>query len=391
MKIDEKYDYIICGGGATGLLLSHLLISDSFFDNKRVLVIEKEIKINNDKTFSFWDNQKIFLDKIVFKSWGKAEFRDLEFSNSFSLKPYKYKMVRSDELYSFIKKKIDNALNFTYLNAVVKKIIKEPGLNYIQTDKGNFECSITFSSIYNPEEFEFKKYPLIKQHFLGWTIETQEDFFDEDKIRFMDFSIDQHQETRFMYVLPFSKKSALFEYTFFGGEVMKDSDYEKEIKKYLDIEGIKKYKITEKEKGVIPMTCYPFFNSNTDNFIKIGTSGGWTKPSTGYTIKNSIEKIEVILKFIKEDKPLSKLKFKNRFWYYDVLFLDVLVDSKGKGSRVFSDLFRNNDPLLLFKFLSEKTNIFEEIRIFISVDIVTFVKSLFKRIKSVYLKDFLKS
>ena len=43
MKIDEKYDYIICGGGATGLLLSHSLISDSFFDNKEVLVIEKEI------------------------------------------------------------------------------------------------------------------------------------------------------------------------------------------------------------------------------------------------------------------------------------------------------------------------------------------------------------
>ena len=65
----------------------------------------------------------------------------------------------------------------------------------------------------------------------------------------MDFSIDQHQEIRFMYVLPFSKKSALFEYTFFGGEVMKNSDYEKEIKKYLDREGIKKYKITEREKS----------------------------------------------------------------------------------------------------------------------------------------------
>ena len=83
------------------------------------------------------------------------------------------------------------------------------------------------------------------------------------------------------------------------------------------------------------MTCYPFFNANTDSFIRIGTSGGWTKPSTGYTIKNSIEKIDMILKYIKEDKPLSKLRFKNRFWYYDVLFLDVLVDSKGKGSRVF--------------------------------------------------------
>ena len=139
------------------------------------------------------------------------------------------------------------------------------------------------------------------------------------------------------------------------------------------------------------MTCYPFFNTNTNSFIRIGTSGGWTKPSTGYTIKNSIEKIDMILKYIKEDKPLSKLRFKNRFWYYDVLFLDVLVDSKGKGSRVFSDLFRNNDPLLLFKFLGEKTNIFEEIRIFVSVNIITFVKSLIKRVKSVYLKDFLKN
>jgi lycopene beta-cyclase len=340
MKIDEKYDYIICGGGATGLLLSHSLISDSFFDNKKVLVIEKEIKIENDRTFSFWDNQKNILDKIVFKSWGKAEFKDMEFSSSFSLKPYKYKMVRSDKFYSFMKRKIEKASNFTYLNASVENIIKESGINHIETDKGNFQCSIAFSSIYNPEEFEFKKYPLIKQHFLGWTIETHEDFFDEDKIRFMDFSIDQHQEIRFMYVLPFSKKSALFEYTFFGGEVMKNSDYEKEIKKYLDREGIKKYKITEREKGVIPMTCYPFFNANTDSFIRIGTSGGWTKPSTGYTIKNSIEKIDMILKYIKEDKPLSKLRFKNRFWYYDVLFLDVLVDSKGKGSRVFSDLFR---------------------------------------------------
>ena len=64
MKIDEKFDYIICGGGATGLLLSHSLISDNFFNNKSVLIIEKEPKIENDKTFSFWDNQISILDKI---------------------------------------------------------------------------------------------------------------------------------------------------------------------------------------------------------------------------------------------------------------------------------------------------------------------------------------
>ena len=47
MKIDIKYDYIICGGGATGLLLSHSLISDSFFDNKKVsgYIIHEKVSV----------------------------------------------------------------------------------------------------------------------------------------------------------------------------------------------------------------------------------------------------------------------------------------------------------------------------------------------------------
>ena len=122
MISNNKYDYIICGGGASGLLLSNALISDSFFDNKKILIIEKEAKVDNDKSFSFWDNESNILDRIVFKSWEKAEFKDSEFSSSFNLSPYKYKMVRSDRFYSYMKKKIDKASNFNYLNATVKDI-----------------------------------------------------------------------------------------------------------------------------------------------------------------------------------------------------------------------------------------------------------------------------
>ena len=104
--MEKDYDYIICGGGASGLLLSNALISDRFFDDKKVLIIEKEAKVDNDKTFSFWDNQSNVLDRIVFKSWEKAEFKDSEFSSSFNLSPYKYKMVRSDRFYSYMRKKL---------------------------------------------------------------------------------------------------------------------------------------------------------------------------------------------------------------------------------------------------------------------------------------------
>ena len=374
----KRFDYIICGGGASGLLLSNALLSEKHFNDKKILIIEKESKTDNDKTFGFWNDKESVLDNIVFKEWEYAEFRDSNSHNSFLLSPYKYKMIKSNEFYLSIGDKISKASNFTYLNSTVNEI--DQVNNKVKTNDGEFSSSIIFSSIYN--EVSFKKYPLLKQHFIGWTIETKNESFDDNKITFMDFSVDQKDEIRFMYILPFSKNKALIEYTLFSGDIISDDEYEKEIKAYLKKRNILNYSIVEKEKGMIPMTCYPFFENNTDTYFQIGTAGGWSKPSTGYTIKNSIEKIDIIINSLKQNKPLSKIRFKNRFWYYDLLFLDVLIASKGKGSQVFSDLFKNNDPIKIFKFLDEKTSVMEELSIFLSVDIKTFVKSLIKRISN---------
>ena len=79
----EKFDYIICGGGASGLLLSNAFISDKFFNDKKILIIEKESKTTNDKTFGFWNDKESVLDEMVFKEWEFAEFKD---SNSSILK-----------------------------------------------------------------------------------------------------------------------------------------------------------------------------------------------------------------------------------------------------------------------------------------------------------------
>ena len=372
----EKFDYIICGGGASGLLLSNAFISDKFFNDKKILIIERESKTTNDKTFGFWNDKESVLDEMVFKEWEFAEFKDSNSYNTFLLNPYKYKMIKSNQFYSHIGNKILKASNFKYLNSNINEI--DEINNIVKTDDGEFNSSIIFSSIYN--EVNFKKYPLLKQHFIGWTIETKSESFDDNKITFMDFSVDQKDEIRFMYILPFSKNKALVEYTLFSKELIADNEYEKEIKSYLKENNIQGYTIKEKEKGMIPMTCYPFFENNTDTYFQIGTAGGWSKPSTGYTIKNSIKKIDVVVESLKHNKPLSKIRFKNRFWYYDLLFLDVLIASKGKGSQVFSDLFKNNDPIKIFKFLDENTSVIEELSIFLSVDIKTFVRSLIKRI-----------
>ena len=74
----------------------------------------------------------------------------------------------------------------------------------------------------------------------------------------MDFDRDQEDETRFIYVLPFSSKQALVEYTLFSGKIISDQEYEIGIKEYLKERGIGNFNVIEKEKGNIPMTCFPF-------------------------------------------------------------------------------------------------------------------------------------
>jgi len=36
------FDFIICGGGASGLLLLKALREDAFFENRSILIIEKK-------------------------------------------------------------------------------------------------------------------------------------------------------------------------------------------------------------------------------------------------------------------------------------------------------------------------------------------------------------
>ena len=376
----ESFDYIICGAGASGLLLANSMIEDDFFRDKKILLIEKNNKSINDRTWGFWDNKVNVLDSIIFKSWDNAEFIDSSFRKNFSLSPYKYMMVKAVDFYSHFLEKIDNASNFEYVNASISEIVSNTNHNYVNTSIGKFSSKLIFSSLPLNNNINFNKYPLLNQSFIGWTIETVEDVFDENKMTLMDFDRDQKNETRFIYTLPFSSKRALIEYTLFSETLISDKEYEDGIKEYLNKRGINDYRVLEKEKGNIPMTCFPFEKSNTDKLIYIGTAGGWTKPSTGYTIKNTIEKTKELVSFIQSNQSLKKFKKRNRFWYYDLLLLDVLKSTKGNGYKSFSYMFKRNNPIKILKFLDEKTNLNEELPILLSVNKIVFIKAFLNRV-----------
>jgi lycopene beta-cyclase len=196
----------------------------------------------------------------------------------------------------------------------------------------------------------------------------------------MDFSVPQKGNTRFMYVLPMDKQTALFEYTLFSKDLLEVSEYEDAIKYYLKENGINDYEIIETEKGSIPMTSYNFTELNTSNIFNIGTAGGWTKASTGYTFRSTTKKTKDIIKLLKSGKDISKYKSKSKFWFYDLLFLDVLANHNESGSVLFSSLFKKTNVKTIFRFLDEESNLWEDFKIITSVPSKNFISALFKRL-----------
>lgn len=376
----QHYHYIFTGSGLSALMTVYEMILSGKFKDKTILLLDENPKKSNDRTWCFWDNSTQF-DEIVSKKWNVALFADENFRRNLDLNPYQYKMVRGLDFYNLVFDLISKQENIHFVNQKVIDFEELGNHCIVKTDGKNYTCNKIFNSIYNPNLVKSQtKYSLLQQHFIGWFIKSKEAVFNPDAATFMDFSVEQRGNTRFMYVLPTSSTEALLEYTLFSKDLLSKEEYENEIQKYIQKLGISEYEIIEKEQGNIPMTSYKFWKQNTKNIINIGSVGGWTKASTGYTFKNTTKKSKALINFLTSETDFTKFYKMDKFWIYDLLFIDVLFKNNELGSKVFSSLFKKGNPTLIFKFLDEETTFWEDLQVIWKCPKGLFVRALFKRI-----------
>ena len=377
----KQYDYIFTGAGLSALMTVYKMVVSGKFEKKRILLLDKNTKQTNDRTWCFWSENKSIWGPSISKKWDSALFANADFQRNLELHPYQYNKIQGLEFYNQVLELIAKQKNIDFVQEKVFEIEESESIVLVKTETQSFSCSQLFNSIYNQNQVKNQsKYPLLQQHFMGWFIQTEVPFFNPEQATFMDFSVAQKGNTRFMYVLPISKTEALLEYTLFSKELLSKEEYETEIKNYIHKLGISNYQILEKEAGTIPMTCYPFWKHNTKNVINIGTAGGWTKASTGYTFKNADKKSSELVSFLETQTDFRKLYRKTKFWWYDLLLLDILDQKNETGAAIFSALFKKGNPQLIFKFLDEETSFWEDLQVIWKCPKGLFIEALLKRL-----------
>ena len=353
----KDFDYIIIGGGCAGLSLAYELQIHKKLEDKTLAIIEPRSEYKKDKTWSFW---KVFahnFDDCVKKNWKNFSINTKSKTKHLSCNSYPYQSIDSGLFYEKINNKLKENKNIFFFNDV-KKV--------------NLENSFIFNSV---PSFKMDE-NIFWQHFCGIEIETEKNFFDDNIVNLMDFDCEQRENVHFFYTLPYSKNKALIETTWLSKmENNLQKDYDDQIKNYISKNlKLKDYKIIYREVGAIPL-IYPV-NTQHINKINIGTAGGMIRSSTGYAFLN----IQAHSKYIRENiANISKTKnfeISKKYQFLDKIFLRVLEKHPEKMPEIFFKMFKAS-PKTVIKFLSNKSNFFEDLSIIFKMPKLTFIKALF--------------
>lgn len=378
MPNQTHFDYVIVGNGLAGLQLALGFIDDSFFKDKQIALIDSVEKLENDKTWSFWENGKSDWDTISYKAWNKAHFYSKNVELKLALNDYSYKSIRSIDFYNWA---ISKLKKYSHIHFIIDTIntVEEKDKVILHGTKSTYKSSHAFDSRIPQDYFSDTKHTIIHQHFKGLVIKTEIPCFKADTFTMMDYRFQYKNTTSFIYVLPFSETEALIEYTFFTSELVDESVYDKGLTDYINNElHIENYTITETECGSIPMTDFKFWKHNTSKITKIGTGGGWVKGSTGYSFKHTEKNVRKIISNLKSKKTPSENLIKKKYRFYDKIFLDVLYQNNEKGVWVFEQFYKKNSIENMFEFLDEETSFFQDLKIMKSLFSLTFIKAFFR-------------
>lgn len=380
----ERFDIIICGAGCAGLSFAYHL-SKSIWAKKKILLLDADSKQSNDRTWCFWSKEIPAYACANSVQWDRLSFLGKNFEKTANINPYKYYQITGLDFYNEIKTHLKHFPNIEFRQESVQNIQDNQEGATVYTENAKYQTSWIFNSI---PQFS-SAFPLaedsVKQYFKGFFIKTSEAAFQEQTLRLMDFSYQKsaNNPITFFYVLPYNAHEALVECTVFATQKQDPETYQDDIRAYIKEKlAIQDFEITAEEKGMIPMSDAKMPFKSSPRIFQIGTAGGMTKASTGYTFNNIQKFCTYFFQNWRQDfeNPPSKYQSKQkRFGFYDNLLLHIIKHYPEQFQRLMETLFEKNEFKRILKFLDEKSNLWDEAQLFTTLPWKPFLNAIYEQ------------
>ena len=377
----KEFDYIILGGGLSGLTLAYELNKQGCLENKTLCILEKRKEYSRDKSWSYWDFENNKFSDCVIGSWDTFSVTLNQKTINITCPQSPYRTIDSKKFYDFVTKQLRSNDNIvTVMDCAIQTIEGHA----IHTNKGNYVGKVIYDSLIDLSH----QTPTMYQHFFGCEVETDNDCFNENIVDLMNFDCSQDGGLHFFYTLPFSKNKALIETTWYSKIIKKQSEYQNEIDHYLREKNIKG-KITYTEYGAIPLNLKKTnkkSNSSKD-YIKIGSAGRLTRASTGYTFQAIQSFSEQLAGNLKLDRNLTVPNIRHKKYdFLDEIFLSVMEYEYKSMPGIFFNLFKSNDSVATISFLSDRSNWIQDLKVILSMPKLIFIKNLILHIYKKIIK-----
>lgn len=374
--ITKEYDIIIIGAGCAGMQLMRALLHHPMYNGQRILLLDDGKSIQQLKTWCFWFHAGLHpYQHLISKEWEQLSIGTRSKYKTQTIAPYVYGHIHSTDFFDFHFSLIQQNPLIQYSEEQVLFTQKEEQGFYVSTNKHRYFAQYVFSSSWDHKSVAEHSRVYLQQQFYGWQIETEKEVFNEKAATLMDFRTEQDQGVSFIYTLPFSRNSALIEFTSFSDQSFNEQYFKNTLTNFIHQEFNTAFRITKYEQSVIPMTDYAFQRFTHEGAIAIGTAAGMVKPTTGYAFNRILKDSIHLANHVLIGKPILDFK-KNRFQFYDRLLLQIIQKKPQEALFILETLFEKVSFHRILQFLDEDTSLWQEAVLFTQLPKTSFLLTI---------------
>lgn len=365
-------DIAIIGAGAAGLSLARMLAEPpAGAPRLTALLIETPDARRRppERTWCFWERDSGELGAFAARSWDRIRVHGTAGGLMESdVTPLRYRMIRSADYAREVGRRLAACRGVSRLDATVTGVQDGGDLALVHCATPDGRAT----AVRARWVLDTRPHPLppartiLLQHFRGWFLRTSAPRLDPGAAVLMDLRTEQPRRgLSFGYVLPFTPRTALVEYTEFSPRVLPVPQYEAALRHYTGaVLRLGRYAVEGTEQGVIPMTDGRFPRRVGRRVFRLGAAAGATRPSTGYTFAAAHRQARAVAGALFAGRtPAPPPAHSARSRAMDAVLLRALAAGRVDGAAFFERLFARNDTGRLLRFLDGETTPWQDLRI----------------------------